>query len=206
MRIGIQILTGEEQDQHDFHQETEICNVTEQTKSWCTLENVACWGRHYPAPYDDEADHETAISNEAESELGNCMFVAGEKTCWSWLNTNPIRTKVGVEGGLSEHELVNGTLSGHILHDPNSPSDCPKPLNKDKDWMTSTPNGCSQTHRVPHLENGKITMRTRGFGSGPYADFNDEQGPLIFKDLDGAMKKAMSSKTDKLCPSLPVED
>lgn len=99
----------------------------------------------------------------------------------------------------NERVLANTTLEGHIFHDPNNPKDCPKKLNKG-DWNTSPPNGCSQTYREPNLQDGKITMRTRGFGSGDFTGLNQFQGPHIFRELDNRMIGAMKERTDRLCP------
>ena len=187
---------------HDYHVETDICVVTEETASWCTLDNIACWGRHYPAPHEDESDHEKPITNGAESEQGNCMIILSEEHCVEGFEPNPIRTAVGSEGGLPKHAIANTTLPGHWFDDENNPEGCPKKLNNDKDWKTGTPNGCSQVYREPHLEDGKIAMRTRGYGKGDLAPINDQQGPLIFGKLDEQMKGAMKEAPDHLCPEL----
>ena len=202
MRIGKDMHENKQAESgtHDYSVETEICTVTEETKAWCTLANIACWGRHYPAPYLDESDHQKAVKNDAESKLGNCLIIGGEKSCVSWMGPNPIKTAVGTEGGLPENAIANTTLPGHLFHDPNNPKVCPKKLNEG-DWKTSPPNKCSQVYREPHLQDGKITMRTRGYGSGANAEINQAQGPLIFADLDQSMVEAMNSKSDKLCPA-----
>lgn len=189
-------------EEHDYHVETEICTQTKETKTWCTLENIACWGRHYPAPYEDRSNHEKPITNGAVSDLGNCMIVGEEEYCFEEFDPNPIRTAVGTKGNLPEHAIANTTLTGHWFHDENNPKGCPKKLNDDKDWKTSTPNGCSQVYREPHLEDGKITMRTRGFGKGNLARVNDAQGPLIFAEVDKQMSGAMNKAPGRLCPEL----
>ncbi len=189
--------------EHDYHVETEICTVTDETKSWCTLENIACWGRHYPAPYEDESDHNKPIANGAESKLSNCMIFDEEKYCdrFGIRDPNPILTAVGTAGKLSEHAIANTTLAGHIFHDKDNPAECPKKLNDDKDWKTSTPNGCSQVYREPNLQDSKITMRTRGYGKGKWGPLNDQQGQPIFSELDKKMIGAINKAPDRMCPS-----
>ena len=108
---------------------------------------------------------------------------------------------MGTEGGLTEHAIANTTLEGHIFHDPNNPEGCPKKLNNG-DWETSAPNGCSQVYREPHLEDGKISMRTRGFGSGAVSVLNRWQGSKIFGELDERMMDAMGKADGRLCPEL----
>lgn len=36
--------------EHDYTTNTEICQTTQ---AWCTLANIACWGRHYHAPREE---------------------------------------------------------------------------------------------------------------------------------------------------------
>jgi len=208
MRIGKDKLEEDRNkpEGHDYHVETEICTVTDKTKTWCTLENIACWGRHYPAPHQDESNHEKPVTNGAVSKLGQCAVVAGRRVCVPKEGGNPIRTMIGTEGKLPEHAIANTTLEGHIFHDPNNPEGCPKKLN-DGDWKTSPSNGCSQVYREPHLQkNSKIVMRTRGFGSGGFRVFNNVQGPPIFRELNQRMLGAMNKAPGRICPELQTSE
>jgi len=132
-----------------------------------TIENIACWGLHYPAPYEDPADYDKPITN--------CMII-GRKSMYDPIgirDPNPIRTTVGVKGKIGRHAIANTTLPGHIFHGKGNPEGCPKKLKDDKDWKTSAPNGCSQVYHEPNLDKGKITMRTRGYGKGNLGRLND---------------------------------
>ena len=183
---------------HDYPVETLICNTSD---SWCTIENIACWGRRYPAPFDDPADHESEIENESQSDLMN-LLINDEGNELTLFGTSPIESAVGKAGGLDPHAVVNTTLDGHELHDPNNPADCPKPLDSEGDWRTNTWNGCSQVLRAPHqYPNGNIAMRTRGYGVGALPRINQEQGPRIFKKVDEQMKAAIENAPGNLCSS-----
>lgn len=172
---------------HDYTQETEICSTNE---AFCNLANIACWGRHFHAPLENEADHETPVENGDTSDLTNTFNYENE-----------IRTGVGSVAGLPPNAIANVTEPNHILHDLDGPDfgTCPKPVSGQGSGPT---NECSQVYREPFVSGGKIKMRTRGFGDNPYAIPNQLAGPFIFKRLDKKMKKAIESAADGLCPSL----
>ena len=146
-----------------------------------------------------------AISALSLMKRRHGAVIAGRRVCVPKEGGNPVKTAVGTEGKLPEHAIANTTLEGHIFHDPNNPKECPKKLN-DGDWKTSPPNGYSQVYREPHMQNSKIVMRTRGFGSGGYRDVNNVQGPLIFRDLDERMIGAMNRASGRTCPELQPSD
>ena len=197
---------------HDYWVETPICGVS---KSPCTLENIACWGCRYPAPFEDLSNHDHEIENDELSDLGNKVvvkadlggYVVGPYKVGLGGTPNPIETAVGTAGELDANAIANTTRQGHIFHDSDIPEGCAKSSNTTGDWKTSTWNGCSQVHRIPHRDaGGNITMRTRGYGDGPWATINDWQGPLIFEDLDEQMKTAAEQAGDNLCTSQAPSD
>jgi len=186
MASGFQI-TIQQGEPHDYKVETEICDTSQ---PFCTLANIACWGRHFHAPLEDKDGHDTPVQNGDVSDL--------EDAAWY---ENHIKTGVGAAAGLPPNAIGNVTEPNHVLHDLDGPGFgvCPQPVTE----AGSGPvNECSQVYREPFESGGKIIMRTRGFGDNRWADENQKRGPVIFKKLDKAMIDAIENALDGLCPSL----
>jgi hypothetical protein len=114
---------------------------------------------------------------------------------------NEIKTGVGAAAGLPPNAIGNVTEPNHILHDTDGPGfgACPKPV---AGAGSGPVNECSQVYREPFENEGKIKMRTRGFGDNQWGVFNDFVGPKIFKGVDQDMIDALEASSDGLCPSL----
>lgn len=186
---------------HDYSTDTPVCTIGE---PGCTLENVACWMRHYHAPgkmggYDKPAE------DGKDYLLTNPL---------SDLKSEPIRTRVGPtagpngEPGLPNFAVANITLPGHTLHPgfmaagrPQLPPDaaCPKPVSDA--GQGPAPMGCNQIYRLPVPQNGKIFARTRGTGENDFDYLNQILGPGLFGDLDKAMLARMRTTPGMKCPS-----
>ena len=172
---------------HDYQIETEICSTSE---TFCTLANIACWGRHFHAPLEDKEGHNMPVQNGAVSDLEDAFWYENE-----------IKTGVGAAAGLPPNAIGNVTEPNHILHDTDGPGfcTCPKPVSE---AGSGSVNECSQVYREPFESGGKIKMRTRGFGDNRWAFPNQVGGPYIFKELDKEMIEAIENAADGLCPSL----
>jgi len=172
---------------HDYQLETEVCSISE---AFCTLVNIACWGRHYHAPLERKEDHEIPVENGETSDLEDLFGFENE-----------IKTGVGTSAGLPPNAIANVTEPSHILHDTDGPSfgTCPQPVSGQGSGAV---NECSQVYREPFESGGKIKMRTRGFGDNRFALPNQVGGPWIFRKLDEDMIEAIDSAADGLCPSL----
>lgn len=130
----------------------------------CTLANVWCLLKKHPAPRAE--GKRTTIRDEEESTL---------------IGDNSIRTSVYE----AQCELINVTMPGHILHNPNQPADCPRSLNE------LGAEQCSQIVRhVIATPDGSIRVRTTGYGYNPYARVNRVMGPVLFGGEDKAITVA----------------
>ena len=187
MAAGQDVVVQKPNVTHDYQLETEICITSE---AFCTLANIACWGRHFHAPLEDKEEHNTPVGNGEVSDL--------EDRFWY---ENEIRTGVGAAGGLPPNAIANVTEPNHILHDTDGPGFgvCPQPVSGEG---SGTVNECSQVYREPFVSGGKIKMSTRGFGDNRWADINDRVGPVIFKKLDEEMIEAIAAASNGICPSL----
>ena len=186
MASGFQI-TIQQGVPHDYRHVSDICDTSQ---AYCTLANIACWGRHFHAPLEDKNGHDTPVENGEVSDL--------EDRLW---HENEIRTGVGEAAGLPPNAIANVTEPSHILHDLDGPGFgvCPQPVSGQG---TGPVNECSQVYREPFESEGKIKMRTRGFGDNRFAIANQIVGKRIFKELDDEMKEAIEMDSDGICPSL----
>ena len=173
--------------EHDYKVETTICSTSE---TWCTLANIACWGRHYHAPsknggYDNPATNgEDAV---LEGPLGG-----GE----------PIKVGAGTAAGLPENAIGNITREGHVFHNSEMGGWGTCPQTVPNQGNGTPPAACNQVYREPYIEGGNIKMRTRGAGENKYDWANQVFGPGLFEYLDETMIEAILNKADRLCPSL----
>jgi hypothetical protein len=186
MTAGVNILIQQGKP-HDYQVENEICDTSQ---AFCTLANIACWGRHFHAPLEDKDGHDSPVQNGDISDLEDALW-----------HENHIKTGVGAAAGLPPNAIGNVTEPNHAFHDEDGPGfgSCPQPVSGQG---TGPVNECSQVYREPFESGGKIKMRTRGFGDNKCATINQEAGPLIFDDLDQAMIEAIMNAPDGLCPSL----
>ncbi len=173
---------------HDFSVETVIC---QQAEPGCTLANIACWLRRYPAPFRNDSDHAAQIINGQQYLL---------KGIWGEAWPNNVRSFRGdatsppLNSPLPQDAVANVTLPGHVFHRSSNPEppECPKPV--PGDWQTGPWNYCDQTYRQPAtLPTSEIAIRTRGFGMNRKAHLNQIAGPRIFRSLDNKMKGAFSA-------------
>lgn len=187
MAAGQDVVVQQVNVTHDYQVDTEICNTNE---VFCTLANIACWGRHYHAPLERKEDHDTPVENADTSDLEDLFGF-----------DNEIKTGVGAPAGLPPNAIANVTEPSHILHDTDGPGfgTCPQPVSGQGSGAV---NECSQVYREPYESGGKIKMRTRGFGGNRFALPNQIGGPWIFRKLDEDMVEAINSAADGLCPSL----
>lgn len=169
---------------HEFTVELDICSTTE---SWCTLDNIACWGRIYHAP-DKLGGYGSPVQNGDTSTLR----VGGKD--------NPIRTGVGNAAGLPARAIGNITQPGHVLHNPNAGEwgVCPKTV--PQQGRGPAPQDCNQTYREPFIRDGMVWMKTRGSGYNPAKGLNEIKGPRMFRTLDEDMKRAILADPDRICP------
>jgi hypothetical protein len=86
---------------HDYEVETWICSTT---LSWCTLENIGCWGRHYYAP-DKQGGYDEPAQNGDEPVLTDPLGF-----------DDPIKVGVGTAAGLPPNAVAQITLPGHVFH------------------------------------------------------------------------------------------
>lgn len=183
---------------HDYSKETVICH---QNDPGCNLTNVACWGRRYPAPYQDREEHLEQVVNGATKTLTGLLGSLGGPG-------NPVRIFTGTSNNpllaedLEQHAVANITQPGHVFHNPDSPGPlgCPKQPLAQGSWQSSPWNGCTQVYRVPRsVGSGHIVMRTRGYGFNRYAALNDLVGPALFRRLDVNLRSAMSDASGGSC-------
>lgn len=173
---------------HEFVVDTIICSTSD---SWCTLENIACWGRHYHAPNKQEGYAEP-VGNGCTSTLGT-VFTGDD----------PIITGVGTAAGLPEHAIGNITLEDHIFHNPASGQWQTCPQTVPQQGAGTPPQICNQVYREPYTgTDGNIHMRTRGSGWNYWPVMNRVMGPRVFKENDEDMIEAIANDPDNLCPSL----
>ena len=194
--------SGEEESEpsqelgHDYRVDNSaICSTTD---SWCTLTNIACWGRYYHAldkdsnedKISDAADYEIAATNGAEVDLR----IVGK---------DPIKVATGL--GVNGHGLAQIPLTGHVFYGANAgawgedANECPQPVS-DSGLGKDPPTHCNQVYREPEeRDDGKIYMNTRGTGEHRFDAINNWVGPGIFRRLDGMMISAI----DKALESNP---
>ncbi|MEM7098169.1 MAG: hypothetical protein AAF541_07920 [Pseudomonadota bacterium] len=173
---------------HDYNVNTVICEISQ---TWCTLANIACWGRHFHAPRDDEDYSQPA-------EHGDDVDLEGIVT------PNPIRVGVGADAGLPPNAIGNVTRPGHIFHDVDGPGwpTCPQTVTDQGAGTPPPVDTCSQVYREPDQVGNQILMRTRGTGDNPFGVINQIFGPGVFEELDELMKQAILESGDGICPSL----
>ena len=187
MAAGQDVVAQKPNVTHDYQHETEICSTSE---AFCTLANIACWGRHFHAPLEDKEEHDSPVQNGDISDLEDALWYE-----------NHIKTGVGAAAGLPPNAIGNVTEPNHAFHDEDGPGfgSCPQPVSGQG---AGPVNECSQVYREPFESGGKIKMRTRGFGDNKWAAINQKAGPIIFDDLDQAMIEAIMNAPGGLCPSL----
>jgi len=188
---------------HDYPWKTKVCSQ-KTDRPWCTLVNIACWGRYFYAPnkqggYDDPETYASPVAHEDVSELDPYVF--------DFLG-GPVQTAVGTgaKGGLPENAIANITMPGHFLHNPDMQQwpICPKAVSEQ--GRGDPPTDCNQVYREPFLDDdGNIYMYTRGTGTNKFDYLNERLGPALFQRLDEAMMKRIGEDEDGLCPSLEPE-
>jgi len=140
--------------------------------SVCSVENVFCWARKYPAPRED-GDKTTVYD-------GDQPVLEGE---------NPIEVHVFE----SDHVLVNETLGPpnhqerHVLHDDFQPYLCADDPNIDANYDPQQ-DRCSFVHRKVFSDSaGDVLITTTGRGkniNGKWKVFNERTGQFIFNGID----------------------
>lgn len=189
---------------HDYSVNTKVCDIG---TPGCTVENVACWIRHFHAPMKVGGYGKPAEDGKTY-DLGSPVPLAG---------TEPIRTRVGPtrlpngQPGLPDHSVANITLPGHSLHPGNwfwsgraaSAPDANCPRAPGNDGNGPAPAGCNQIYRLPVPIGGSIFSRTRGTGENDADALNQRFGPWVFEDLDESMIAAMRATPSMKCPSTP---
>jgi len=103
MPAGQDVVVQKPNVTHDYQLETEICITSE---AFCTLANIACWGRHSQAPLEDKGGHDMPLQNGDVSDLEDAFWYE-----------NHIKTGVGAAAGLPPNAIGNGTEPNHVLHD-----------------------------------------------------------------------------------------
>ena len=193
---------------HDYSTDTPVCTVGE---PGCTLENVACWVRHYHAP-GKIGGYQKPVSNgetswlapnrdNAESVGGVYPGVPGPALP---LLADPIRTGVGPDAGLPQHAVGNVTLPGHVFHNYVGGLTWPQcPQRIDQDGLGGAPYGCNQVYRLPVIQGGQLLVRTRGTGENAADWLNTILGPTVMQQLDRQMLDHMRRTPGMKCPSSP---
>ena len=196
--------------EHDFQvDESEICDAADPddptAAQWCTIENIACWGRYYHAPgkdvdrdrVSDATDYRCPIVNEQEVPL------------WTFGLTghDSIKVAVGTAGGLPANAVGQITLGDHVFNNPNSggfgtgANECPKPVSENG-LGNDPPQHCNQVYRIPEQRGSKIFMNTRGTGEHGWDWINEIAGPGMFEGLDQVMRNAIKQDANRICPDL----
>ena len=145
---------------HEFNESTLICEPNPaHDPSHCTLDNMWCWLKKYPAPVAKDVGE--TVENGAEVTL---------------VGDNPIQVDVDE----ASRTIHNVTVDGHIFHNP-AQKGCPhRPGQPAQPAATR----CSQTRRQVDMRDGGIWVDTQGQGSGPYPEVNELLGPYVFKNVD----------------------
>jgi hypothetical protein len=177
---------------HNYPVDNNICSTSQ---SWCTLENIACWGRHYHALGKVGEEGEDPYAEPVEN--GEVVPLDLGPT------VDPIRVGVGEAAGLPEHAVAQITQPDHIFHnhDMGQWETCPQTV--PDQGRGTPPQICNQVYREPYVgTDGDIHMSTRGSGWHYWPVTNQVLGPLIFEALDEDMIEAIQNDPDHLCPSL----
>ena len=191
---------------HDFKAETEICKIGE---PGCTIDNMACWVRHYHAP-GKRGGYSRPVANGEESSL-HPLRDSNEAPGYVFPGVggpvdlgDPIITGVGTAAGLPPHAVGNVTLPSHVFHNyfgGQTWPQCPKPV--PLDGLGAAPMGCNQTYRLPVEVNGTIVVRSRGTGENAFDWINQVVGKSIFEGFDREMIEKMRRTPGMKCPSGP---
>lgn len=149
---------------HEWEITTVFCKPNPaHNPSHCTVENVWCWLKKYPAP---------VAKNEGKTVAdGADLTLVGD---------NPVEVDVDD----ATRTLHNVTEDGHIFHNP-AQTGCPHRPGTPAQPVTTR---CAQTRRqVVKRADGTIVIETDGQGAGPYPEVNDALGPYKFRKVDRDM-------------------
>ncbi len=146
--------------EHHYDPVSVICDTSD---PFCTLENVWCWAKRWPAPRQSGSEH--IVSN------GDLDDVEGGYPIVTWV-FDPDR------------RFVNETRQGHILHDPEMPTQ-PGCGNQPAGQI---PPRCSTVERVVKVssDGSSILIETLGTGFNPplAKTANEVGGRIIFRNVD----------------------
>ena len=168
---------------HDYRvDDSAICSTSD---TWCTLTNIACWGRYYHA-LDKDANGD-GVSNADDYLIA---ATDGSDVNLRIVGEDPIKVATGL--GASGHGLAQIPQQGHIFYSASAGAwgTCPQPVSE-AGLGNDPPVHCNQVYREPEEKNGQIYMNTRGTGEHLFDTINIWVGPSIFRSLDEDMIAAI---------------
>ena len=92
-------------DRHHYNPESVICDTSE---AFCTLENVWCWAKRWPAPRQSGSEH---VVDDEEAVL-----LKGGHPIATWVDDANRRFVNETLGAPTHPDL--GEIGAHIFHDP----------------------------------------------------------------------------------------
>ena len=175
--------------EHDYTVETPICSTSQ---SWCTLKNIACWGRIFHGPR-KKAGYDNPAENGGEYNLSGLFG-----------DDDPVKVGVGAAAGLPENATAQIPLENHTLYNEEMAQWPTCPQTVPDQGAGTPPAACNQVYREPYIDtdSGQIKMRTRGTGENDWDWVNQRIGPGLMDRLDEDMIEAILNDADRLCPQL----